>query len=132
MSSEPSSFRVISRNSGFWLEKNGWTFNLAPPEMVKISMPPDCEGLDWFVREASRIKEIRREFMRVNFSEVLFLGCDASLSYSESSFGGWIYSLQNEFLDFRNHRRMWICGQMKLYFEKPPQRLFISLEGEYS
>lgn len=128
MNCEQKSFKIISKNSDFCLEKNGWTFNLSPPEMIKISFPPDVEGLDWFVKEARILKNISSKTMNVDFSTSFFLGCDANLEYSESSFGGWIYSIENESLNFNNYRRIWICSQMKLYFENPPKKIFILIE----
>lgn len=123
-------FRVISRNGGFWLEKDGWTFNLEPPEFVKLSLPPYVEGVDWWIRSAVSLKGIDSEFLRVQFSESLFLGCDANLSYMGLSFGGWTYSVKKEFLNFNTDRKLWICSQMKFYFENPPKELFISVERD--
>jgi hypothetical protein len=123
------SFEIISRNGGFWLNKDGWTFNLSPAEMIKIQLPPDTEGIDWFVREASRLKKIHSEIMRVTFSSSLFLGCDARFSYKESSFGGWVYSISGEFLEFDNFRKVWICPQSNLYFNSPPDQIYASLEA---
>ena len=128
-SDEAETFKVISRKGGYWLEKNGWTFNLRPPEIVEISLPPYVNGIDWFIKEASSIKGISSELMEVKFSLNLFMGCDANLSYEEKAFGGWIYSLGREFLDFNVDRKIWICGQMKLYFENPPKKIFVSLES---
>ena len=122
------SFRVISKNSGLWLEKDGWTFNLEPPEMVKLSLPPYVEGVDWFIRKAMNAKGIDSEFLEVKFSEELFLGCDARLNYVDSSFGGWIYSASNEFLDISFDRKLWICSQMRLYFDHPPSELYTCTE----
>lgn len=119
---------VIYKNSNFWLEKNGWTYNLSPSPLIKNSLPPDVEGIDWFINEAANIKNLDKQNMRVNFSEEIFLGCDASLLYMDYSFGGWIYSIEKEFLKFENYRRMWICNQMKIYFSKPPNKIFISIE----
>jgi hypothetical protein len=123
-----NSFRVISRNGGFWLEKDGWTFNLEPPEVVKLSLPPYVEGIDWFILNSSRLKNIASEFMKVTFSEEMFLGCDARLEYTDSAFGGWIYSISKEFLDFSIDRKIWICSQMNLYFDKPPTKLYTCIE----
>lgn len=128
MNSPEHSFRVISRNGGLWLNKDGWTFNLDPPETIKLSMPPYMEGVGWFVSEAARMKGIESEYMDVKFSQSLFLGCDASLSYADSMYGGWSYSVNKEFLDFETTRRLWICPQMKIYFDSPPREIFISVE----
>lgn len=122
------SFRIISRNGGLWLEKDGWTFNLEPPEMIKLSLPPYVEGVDWLVRQAMKAKGVDSEFMRVTFSEELFLGCDARLNYMDSAFGGWTYSLSREFLDISLDRKLWICPQMRLYFDKPPMELYTCIE----
>jgi len=130
MNSQEGNFRIISRNGGLWLDKNGWTFNLEPPEAVKISLPPYVEGVDWFVRSAMVAKGLECEYMKVTFCDSLFLGCDANLSYMDSAFGGWIYKIKSEFLRFKTDRKLWICPQMKLYFENPPSNLFISLEKE--
>jgi hypothetical protein len=129
MNSERS-FRVISRKGGLWLDKDGWTFNLEPPEIVKMSLPPYFEGVDWFIREAMRLKGIEDEYLSVKFSDSLFLGCDANLSYIDSAFGGWTYSVDKEFLEFDSIRKLWICSQMKLYFDNQPKHLFISIERE--
>lgn len=120
--------KIIHKNSNFWFENNGWTFNLSPSPLIKNSLPPDVEGIEWFISELSNIKKLNIESMKINFSKNIFLGCDANLSYVESSFGGWIYSIKKEFLNFDNYRRIWICNQMKIFFEQPPDKLFISIE----
>lgn len=130
MNSSERSFRVISINGGLWLEKDGWTFNLEPPETIKLSLPPYVEGLDWFIREAMKAKSMDCKFIKVIFSESLFLGCDARLSYESVDLGGWRYSLFKEFMDFDSDRKLWICRQMRLYFDQPPRELFVSIVKE--
>jgi len=128
MNSNPNRFKVLSKNENFWLDNEGWTFNLSPSQIVKLSLPPYIEGIDWFIRQARSIKTISSSSMWVNFSECFFLGCDAKLSYLQNSFGGWIYSIEGESLKFDNFRRIWICPHVNMYFEHPPNSIYVSLE----
>ena len=118
----------MSKKGDFYLYKDGWTFNLSPPEMVKLYLPPYVEGVDWFVRSATRIKEISSDSMRVRFHPELFMECDVSLHSPEKSHGGWIYSVKDEFLGIEPDRKIWICDHMKIYFDQAPEKIFVSLE----
>ena len=129
-SSDERTFQVISKNGGYWLNKNGWTFNLAPPDMVRISLPPYVEGVGWFVGEACRAKGIAPSLIEVKFSESLFLECDARIEHESESMGGWIYSIESESMLRSPDKKMWICPQMKLYYERPPNTVYISV-GEW-
>lgn len=120
---------IIRKNGIFYLERNGWTFNLSPPDMVKLSLPPYVEGVDWFVRSLSELKSIDSDMMMIKYSEETFFGCDASLNRPEKALGGWIYSLEDEFLGVTTDRKVWTCPQMSLYFENAPLKIFISLEA---
>jgi hypothetical protein len=121
--------RVLQgKNGSFHLEHNGWTYDLAPPPMVKMSLPPYVEGLDWFVREARKSKGISSSETTIRFSSDFFPGCDASIEYSGSSNGGWNYSVTGESSFLGERRHLWICPHAKLYFDEPPKRMFISVE----
>lgn len=125
---EPRSFKVMIKNGELYLYKDGWTFNLSPPEFVKLYLPPYVEGVDWFVRSALRIKGLRSDSLKVSFHDSLFSGCDASLEEPEKSYGGWIYSVKDEFLGIEPDRKIWICEHMKIYFDDAPGKIFVSLE----
>lgn len=121
--------RVLQgKNGSFFLEKNGWTYDLAPPPMVKISLPPYVEGLDWFVREVRKNKKISSSETTIKFSNTFFPGCDASIEYSGSSNGGWNYSVIGESSFIGEKRHVWICPHAKFYFDEPPKNMFISVE----
>lgn len=128
-SSDPRSFRIISKKGELYLYKDGWTFNLSPPDFVKLYLPPYVEGVDWFVRSAMRIKGIESGPMRVNFHDGLFMGCDASLNSPEKSYGGWIYSVEDELLGIEPDRKIWVCEHMKIYFDHAPEKIFVGLES---
>jgi hypothetical protein len=129
-SDETRSFRILSKNGELYLYKDGWTFNLSPPEIVKFSLPPYVEGVDWFVRAAAKIKGVSSEYMKISFHDQLFMGCDASLDGPERSYEGWIYSVKDEFLGIEPDRKIWICEHMKIYFKNAPNKIFVSLEAE--
>jgi hypothetical protein len=129
-STESRNFQVISKNGGFWINKNGWTFNLAPPDMVKISLPPYVEGIGWFIREAAILKSIYSNLMDVKFSDSFFMDCDVRIDYESDSMGGWIYSVESESRIRSPDKKMWICPQMKLYYDQPPKTVYISI-GEW-
>lgn len=130
MSSDDSKwFRVIRKKGELYLYKDGWTFNLSPPEFVKLYLPPYVEGVDWFVRSAMKIKGIDSQSMRVNFHSELFMGCDASLHSPEKSQGGWIYTVKDEFLGIEPDRKIWLCEHMKIYFDMAPDSIFVSLQA---
>ena len=130
MNSEDESLRIICQNGGFWLDKDGWTFSFEPPELVRLSLPPYVEGIDWWIRSVLDLKGINSDFLKIRFSQSLFLGCDAQLSYSNSTLSGWIYAVKKEFLQFNTEKKLWICPQLKLFFDSPPKELFISVEKE--
>lgn len=130
MNSSERSFRVIRRgDGGLCMETNGWTFDLAPPEIVRLSLPPYARGVDWLVREASRAKGISSDQMKVVFDENLFIGCDAVLSGPERSNGGWIYSISGECMEVPQPTKVWICDKMSLYFDKAPGKIHVFLDS---
>ena len=125
------SVRIIQGQDGrFHLEHHGWTYDLAPPAIVRMSLPPYVEGMDWFVRECRKSNGVTSTNTRIRFSGEFFPGCDASIEYSGASSGGWNYSVIGESSFLGEKRDLWVCPQMKLYFDEPPKRMFISVEGE--
>lgn len=129
MSSGENSFRVVGRkDGGLCMEKNGWTFDLAAPEIVKLALPPYVKGVDWFIKEAAKIKGISSKDMRVSFNESFFIGCDASLHYDSPHSGGWIYKVRGEGVKADELSMIWICRKMQDEFKKPPSNIFTLLE----
>lgn len=109
------------------MERNGWTFDLAMPDVVRLALPPYVRGVDWFVRSAAKIKGISSETMTVSFDESFFIGCDACLSGPERSCGGWIYLIEGESVPVEPGTKMWVCDSMRIYFEEAPNKIYVSL-----
>lgn len=112
------------------MERDGWTFDLAPTLIARMSLPPYVEGVDWFLREAAGIKGVASDSMRLDFCEHFFIGCDASLEYEGPSSGGWVYRVMPEGIRASTDRKVWVCPQMNAYFERPPNKIFISLRRD--
>ena len=120
--------RVFTKDGIFYAERNGWAINLSPPNMVKLSLPPYVEGMDWFLKSAAKFKNISPDSMKVRFSGSIFLGCDVRLESPEQMFGGWTYSVADEFLGAKIDRKIWMCPNFKLYYNMVPEKIFVSLE----
>lgn len=123
MSSFEKKFKVIRRKGRLFLDHEGWTYDLSPPDAMKIALPPNVSGVDVYLSEGARSKGVEGDFS-VLFNSDWFIGCDASARYVDKFMDGWIYEIS----DKKSVRRAWICSYMKLLLDKPPDIMHVLIE----
>jgi hypothetical protein len=116
-------FKVIRRKGRLFLDYEGWTYDLSPPEIINMTLPPDVSGVDAYLLEGSKNKGIKGDFS-VSFNSEWFIGCDASAKYMDKFMDGWIYEIRYS----KNVRRAWICPYLKFLFDKPPEIMHVLIE----
>jgi hypothetical protein len=113
---------ILRRKGRLFLDHEGWTYDLSPPDFIKMSLPPNTKGIDSFLEEGARAKGIDGDF-NIVFSREWFFECDASAFYSDKFMEGCIYEVK-----FReDSRKAWVCSYLGLLFSEPPQVMHISI-----
>jgi len=122
--SESLKFKVLKRKGRLFLDHHGWTYDLSPPEFVRMILPPNVAGVDAFLVEGSKRKGISGDFT-LEFSSDFNFECDASATYSTKFMDGWIYDISSG----SESRKAWVCSYMKLIFKEPPDIIYLSIEA---
>ena len=73
-------FKILKRKGRLFLDYGGWTYDLSPPEFVRMVLPPNIKGVDSFLMEGARRKGIQDDFL-LSFSREETFECDASANY---------------------------------------------------
>lgn len=116
-------FKVLKRKGKLYLDYGGWTYDLSPPDFVRMVLPPNISGVDSFLMDGAKRKGIDGDFT-LKFSHIPLLECDASARYLEKFMDGWVYEISSGM----QKRKAWVCGYMKLVFERPPDTMHITIE----
>ena len=115
-------FKVIKRKGRLFLDYEGWTYDLSPPEIVRMALPPNILGVDFFLMKGAMIKGIEGDF-RLKFDLEESLQYDTFASYIGKLMNGWIY----EMAFGHEQRKVWVCEYMKLIFKEPPKKSYITI-----
>lgn len=118
-------FPIATKSNNFFVIHNGWPYDLSPPPIVKISLPPNIIGIDEVLREGSKIKNINGDFV-LTASDEWFFGCDVRAEYKNTELNGWVYVAKSEKLKISD-QHVWVCPYLKFYFEEPPKILYMSI-----
>lgn len=116
-------FKVLKRKGKLFLDYGGWTYDLSPPDFVRMVLPPNVTGVDSFLLEGAKRKGIDGDFM-LQFSHEPSLECDASASYLDKFMDGWMYEITSG----SQRRKAWVCGYMRLVFKDPPKTMYITID----
>lgn len=115
-------FKVLKRKGRLYLDYGGWTYDLSPPDFVRIALPPNVSGVDSFLIEGAKRKRLEGDFT-LQFSHEDSLDCDASANYLEKFMDGWVYDIASGL----QKRKVWVCSYMKLIFKNPPDVMYITI-----
>ena len=117
-----------------WIfKKNGQIYDLAPAGATQFVLSPLVVGVDKLVGIGCKLKEIKNpeEGFLLLFSKDYFANADVKFVLKEPSLNGWIYDVEPlNFVDILPGQKAWICPYLTMYFEKPPQELYLKIESK--
>jgi hypothetical protein len=116
-------FNVIRRKGKLFLDYGGWTYDLSPPDFVRMVLPPNVSGVDAFLLHGSKTKGIVGDF-KLKFDREPSLECDAEANYIDKFMDGWTYEITSGGLQ---SRKAWVCNYMTLFFKSPPEIMYITI-----
>lgn len=121
------------KKDGRWVfNKDGKIWDMAPAQLTDISLSPVVVGADRMILAGCALKKIQtpENGFLVLFSEQWFPGCDVKLTLKENKFDGWLYDVTPESLQgLMPGQGAWICPYMKMYYNNPPQTLYLKIEA---
>lgn len=120
-----SYFSILKKDSKFFITYQGWSYDLSPSNIVKMSLPPNVEGVDSFLRKASQYKNISGDIALVAKNDWFF--CDARIEYKEKFMEGWTYDIFSEEMKIPNGLGVWICPYIKFFYEDMPKKLYLKV-----
>jgi len=121
-------FDIIRKNKNYYILKNGWTFDMSPPLIAKINLPPNVKGVDSFISEGQKIKNIKGDRLKLLVNKEWFLECDVKVEYFKKEFDGWIYKIKSESMQINSIIDIWVCSYLKNFFKETPNQLYLKLE----
>lgn len=119
---------ITSKKGNLFIIKNGWPYDLSASQMVRQSLSPVCKPVDEFLKYSAKLKEIKGDFS-VSLQDEWFFFCDAIMNFSCPFLSGWLYDIKAEKINL-NYSQVWICPYIKLFFENPPNQLYVKIEEQ--
>lgn len=120
----------IFKNSNMWVfKKNDILYALAPAWATQMSLTPLVATTDRIIQNISKYKKIKNpeEGFFIEFDENYILNCDIRLEFESNFLDGWLYRVYSEHLKVDEHQKIWACSYLKLFYEKPPNTIFIKI-----
>lgn len=118
--------QTILKNKGkFFFTYNGWPYDLSPSELTKANLPPNVQGVESFLKQASISKKIEGN-IELQIEKDWFF-CDARIEYKERFMDGWIYNIFGEELQIPIGVGIWICPYIKFFYQEMPDILYLKV-----
>lgn len=118
---------ILKKSEKFFIYYKNRYYDLSPPSVISMTLPPSIVGFDFVIREGSRIKDIQ-ENLELKLSDEWFFYCDAKAEFKRSEMSGFIYRIEGEQIKIKP-QDVWICDYLKFFFEEPPAFLFLKLDS---
>jgi hypothetical protein len=126
-------FIFINAQGNWCFEKDKKHYNLSPPEITRISLPPIASGADLLIKNACLLKNIDyRNGIYILFNENEFINYDFKLEYCDKLLDGWLYNVYSDKFKINNGQKIWACSYLDLYYKNPPKTFYIELQSTYS
>lgn len=120
--------KIIRKDGRLYVNHNGWTYDLSPPPIVKMNLPPDVSGVDEILDQGSKAKGIFGDFeLRTEYD--WYRGCDARAELLKIFMDGSVYELFGEDLKFKR-RLVWACPYLKMMLGSNPKLIYLSVESD--
>lgn len=118
-------------NSNWYFQDNkGNKFILAPSAFVEMSFSPLIAGANKAILFGCKQKNIDpSNGINLYFSEEQFLDADVRIEFKEIFFDGWIYDIYPENIKVDPGQKIWACNYLKLYYQQPPEKLYLRIES---
>lgn len=117
--------------NGRWVfDYDDKTYDMAPAGLTEAVLSPTIVGVDRLIALSAEIKNLNPEKgFNLLFSEEYFPACDVKITFVENRFDGWLYNMTGENAKVADNQQVWLCPYLNLYFEKPPQQLYLKVEN---
>lgn len=123
--------KPYKKNGHWFFDKDGRTYDMAPAEIVEMTLSPMVYGVDRLIQNACLIKKIdvvENGFLLL-FSAEYFPNADVKFTYVEPKLDGFVYEVKElNMMGIPSYQSAWICKDILRYFQQPPQNLFIKIE----
>jgi hypothetical protein len=126
-----NTIRPFKKNGRWVFNKDNKTWDLAPAQLTDASLSPIVLGADKLISNGCKAKNIQNpeNGFLILFSEQWFPGCDVKLIFKENKFDGWLYDVESQNLqELMPGQGAWLCPYIKMYYENPPQNLYLKIE----
>lgn len=124
---------VVKKSNGNWVfEKDGSFYSFAPPMFAEMTLSPVIFGADKLINYGCKFKGMvgYEDGFNLLVSSSYFPACDIRLTYAEPFYDGWIYEVDGENLKgFMEQQKTWMCPYLKMYYDKPPFKLYLKMES---
>lgn len=127
MNSEIINLNINQHKGKLFLNHNGWDYDLSAPPLIEINFSPTTQAVDKFIKYCASLKNIKNNDLIMEVQKDWFFLCDAALKFDSCYFNGWMYEIKAEKIKM-NYNKIWICPLMKVFFENPPQELYVKVE----
>ena len=120
----------IFKDSNMWIfKKDNKSYPLAPAWATQMSLTPLVATTDRIIQNISNYKNIKNveEGFFIEFDDNYILNCDIRLEFENNFLDGWLYRVYSEHLKVDEHQKIWACSYLKLFYEKPPNFIFIKI-----
>lgn len=123
-------FVFVNEQNMWCFEKNKKFYNLAPSNIVRMSLSPLASGADQLIKNACELKNISyKNGINVIFTEQEHINYDFKLQYDDETFDGWLYTVTSDKYKINKGQKIWVCKYLNLYYENPPSNFYLSLES---